>query len=213
MNNKVLIGNRYGRWTVVDSAEARVVGRGEHRRYWLCKCECGTQREVSEPSLLSGKSLSCGCYHRDRMKSVGKVNLKHGMSDTRLYRIYKHMKNRCYNQSDIRYDRYGGRGIKICDEWSEFEPFMIWALKNGYDDSLTIDRIDVDGDYSPSNCRWASVKEQNNNRSSSHYYTIDGVTHNISEWANIYNVPYKRVWKRLKYGWDIQRALTEPSTY
>lgn len=213
MERENLIGKRFGRWTVIGEAEPHVTPKGFKRTFWHCKCDCGTERDVSGCSLRNGDSKSCGCYHSDIMHDVGKVNKTHDMSNTRLYRIYKHMLCRCYNANDNRYDNYGGRGIKVCDEWQTFEAFAKWANENGYSDDLSIDRIDVNQDYKPSNCRWADVKTQNNNKTSCRYYTINGETHNIAEWASIYDVPYKRVWKRLKYGWDIERALTAPNTF
>lgn len=142
------------------------------------------------------------------MRVVGKqTGVTHGMSSTRLYRIYKHMKRRCSDKNDIRYYAYGARGIKVCDEWDKFEPFCEWALNNGYSDDLTIDRINVDGNYSPSNCRWITPKEQASNKRTAQLYEYNGEIHCIAEWANIVNMNYKKLWKRLKNGWNIEKAL------
>ena len=141
------------------------------------------------------------------MHEVGKINKTHGMSDTRLYRIYKHILNRCNNKNDNRYDRYGARGITICEEWKDFNHFAEWALANGYNDKLSIDRINVNMGYSPDNCRWADAHQQSNNKSNNKLYTYNSATHTIAEWATLYNIPYKRLWKRLKCGWDMERAL------
>lgn len=129
------------------------------------------------------------------------------MTDTRLYRIYRHMLGRCNNKNDIRYDFYGGRGISVCEEWSSFEAFSEWALANGYRDDLSIDRIDVNGNYSPTNCRWSTPDEQANNKTSTHYVEYRGETKSIAEWAAEYDIPYKKLHKRIQNGWDIERAL------
>lgn len=207
MAYKDLSGQRFGRWTVVQSAGTRKMSNGRNRHLWNCLCDCGTERVVEEPSLTSGRSKSCGCYHSDIMHDVGKVNTTHGMSNSRLYRIWRHIINRCNNPSDSSYSNYGQRGITVCDEWLSFDSFMNWALNNGYEDGLSIDRIDTDESYTPDNCRWADDKTQANNRRSTKVYTIGQESHSIMEWSEIYNVPYKRTWKRLSKGMDILSAL------
>lgn len=208
LSYKDLSGEKFGRWTITDEAEPKYIKGNRRIRYWNCVCECGTKRAVLERSLKNGTSKSCGCYHSEIMHDVGKVNATHNMSDSRLYRIYKHMHNRCYNENDIRFDRYGGRGISVVDKWHTFEAFMEWALSNGYNDSLSIDRIDPDGNYSPENCRWANKETQANNKSNNRCYTYNGETHTIAEWAKIINMPYKKLWKRFCSGWSPERALT-----
>lgn len=207
MYYKDLSGEKFGRWTVIGEAEPKI-WEGRRIRRWNCQCECGTQRAVLEGTLVKGKSKSCGCFHSEIMKEVGRRQITHGMSDTRLYAIYKHMICRCYNENDIRYDRYGGRGIAVSDEWSNFENFMVWAYDNGYNDDLSIDRIDTNGNYSPDNCRWATKIEQANNKSNNRTYTFNGETHTIAEWARITDMPYKKLWKRFYAGWSVERALT-----
>lgn len=213
MNKKIhedLTGQKFGRWTVIEPVEPhRICGR--NIRYWKCECSCDkhTVREVGERGLLSGESQSCGCLRLEKMHSAAKqANTKHGMTNTRLYRIYKHMMNRCYNTNDTSYQRYGAKGITVCDEWQTFEPFMSWALSNGYNDKLTIDRIDFTLGYSPNNCRWVGYEEQNNNRSVVKIIEYNGESHSISEWARILNMPYKKLWKRIHVGWDVEKALT-----
>lgn len=205
---KNLIGEIFGRWTVIDIASPNILKGNRKRRRWLCRCECGTERVVEEPSLIRGLSKSCGCYHSEVMKEVGKRATTHGMTYTRLYRIYKHIMNRCYNKNDVRYNQYGKRGIRVADEWLSFEPFMEWAISNGYDDNLSIDRIDVNGNYTPENCRWADRITQANNKTSNQKYTYHGKTLTIAEWAREYNMHYKKLWKRLHSGWSIEQALT-----
>lgn len=208
MSNRDLKGKTFGLWTVLNEGEPHTYGN-KHRWMWDCICECGTLRAVSEQSLISGASRSCGCINKNRMKNSAQWNTTHGMSDTRLYRIYKHIKNRCYREEDIRYDQYGGRGIKMCDEWlNSFESFYAWSMNNGYDESLSIDRIDLNGDYCPENCRWADDYTQANNKTNNRVYTYNDETHTLAEWARIYNINYKCLWRRLDRGWSIEKSLT-----
>lgn len=118
------------------------------------------------------------------------------------------MLNRCYYDNDIRFSSYGGRGIEVCSQWHSFEPFYEWANQNGYKDGLSIDRIDVNGNYEPGNCRWSGNIEQANNKRSCRYYTYQGETLTIAEWAKRYNMNYKKLWKRLERGWSIDKSLS-----
>lgn len=144
-----------------------------------------------------------------------KGNFKHGGRNTRLYRCWKGMRNRCYNPNNPKYYRYGGRGIVVCDEWEDFAVFRDWALANGYNDELSIDRIDNDGNYEPSNCKWSTPKEQANNRNyrvTTTMVTKDGVTHSLMEWSNILGIKYKTLIERKRNGWcneDILIPLNE----
>lgn len=155
---KDLTGNRYGRLTVIGFD-----GRYGDTYKWKCKCDCGNTSIVARNNLTRGHTNSCGCLQRE-MHEKGLFHTTHGNVGTRLYRIWKCMRQRCNNPNYWRYANWGGRGITICEEWSNFETFKEWALDNGYADNLTIDRIDNDGNYEPGNCRWATYKEQNQNK-------------------------------------------------
>lgn len=144
--------------------------------YWLCQCDCGIIKEISTNAIVRESTVSCGCYRKNN-------NTKHGKSDTRLHNIWMGLRNRCNNPKGQDYHYYGGRGIKICEEWSEFLNFYNWANNNGYEDTLTIDRKDPNGNYSPENCRWSTMEEQANNRNSNINLTYKGITKNIAQWA------------------------------
>ena len=164
---KNIVGQKYGLLTVKSIEHVDPV-------MWRCECDCGNIAFVRTSNLTTGNVKSCGCLHQ-------KGHPKHNLSKTRLYRIRAKIIRRCYVEDDPAYKNYGGRGITMCSEWKEsVEAFVKWAYKNGYDDSLSIDRIDNNGDYTPENCRWASNKEQSNNRRSNKLYTYNGKTHRIA---------------------------------
>lgn len=198
-----LLGDRYGRLTVVayDGKRKRKSTTG-YKHYWLCKCDCGNEKVVEAYSLKTGRISSCGCLCIER-------HTKHNMRHTRLHEVWHSMKNRCKNPSHVAYSDYGGRGIKVCEEWQDFIPFMEWALNNGYSDELTIDRIDVNGDYEPTNCRWATMKEQGNNRRNNRRVTYHGISYTISELSDKTNIPYSKLSKIVKSDGDIETIIDE----
>lgn len=139
------------------------------------------------------------------------TNTTHNLSTTPLYRVWASIKKRCYNPNESNYARYGGRGIEVCPEWrNDFKAFYDWAMANGYRDDLSIDRIDVNGNYEPDNCRWATVKEQANNRRNSRLITYNGVTHTMTEWGDLVGIKASVIWKRLQRGWSVEATLTTP---
>lgn len=166
--------------------------------YWLCVCDCGNFVEVRGARLRQGNTKSCGC-----------LRVTHGLCDTRLYNVYDNMKQRCNNPNNKDYKNYGKRGIKICNEWeNDKQNFFTWALNNGYNDTLTIDRIDNNKGYSPDNCRWVDRTYQNRNRRVNRNITINGKSHCLSEWCEILNLNYNTVWERIhKLQWTIEEAL------
>ena len=185
MNSKYgLIGKKFERLTVIKRAENSKSGQTR----WFCKCDCGNETIVWGNHLRSGHTKSCGCIQKESVKRI-KHYKKHGLHGIRLYRIWNGIKNRTnLSNKNIAYKNYSGRGITICEEWKEFMPFYNWAINNGYQDNLTIDRIDVNGNYEPKNCRWATMKEQQNNKRNNRFITYNGEKHTISEWKNIYNL-------------------------
>ncbi len=164
-----LTGRRFGRLIVLNRHTENKRGKP----VWVCKCDCGNITCVPGSYLTRGNTKSCGCFRRDYSSVTHKT---HGMSkNNRLYRIWNGMKDRCLNPSGKYWKRYGERGISVCNEWKDnFTAFRDWALSNGYEDSLTLDRIDNNQGYSPANCRWATYKTQENNRSNNILYRIDG---------------------------------------
>ncbi len=153
-----LVGKTFDRLTVVEYSHTNKHGNA----MWVCLCECGNTIVASGGHLVNGHTSSCGCRKNE---ISGARFRKHGMKHTRLYTIWMDMRSRCKYESMKCFKHYGGRGIKVCDEWqNSFETFYGWAIANGYSDELTIDRIDVDGNYEPSNCRWATMKEQRANQ-------------------------------------------------
>lgn len=165
-----LTGQRFGRLTVI-----RFAGNSASRHAeWECVCDCGAVKITSSNSLMRGVTQSCGCLHNEML---AQNNTKHGKSYTRLHVVWRGMKQRCSNPSSNSYKNYGGRGITVCEEWQEFKPFYEWAMANGFDESAkrgdcTIDRIDVNGNYEPSNCRWVTQKVQCSNKRNTRKETI-----------------------------------------
>ena len=166
----------------------------------MCKCDCGNVVEVPAESLVNGASKSCGCYNRE-------IITKHNKSMTNLYQVWQCMKDRCFNPNHVQYKDYGGRGITVCDEWSDPDAFCEWALSNGYSKGLSIDRIDVNGNYEPSNCRWATQKEQCRNRRNNAVLEYNGEKHCLTEWAEIVGTKASTLATRRKRGWPTRDII------
>ena len=192
-----LTGNRFGRLIAVRRDVSRIGAV-----YWECKCDCGNSTTVDSANLRSGHTKSCGCLREetDARHFLHRNQLK--TDNPRLYSIWKSMRHRCYSEKHRSYNNYGGRGIKVCEEWlgeNGFLAFVKWAENNGYSDSLTIDRINVDGNYCPDNCRWITFKENQNNKRDNRYIFYNGETKTLAQWAEEYNMTQCELKRRLDY--------------
>lgn len=210
---KDLKGKRFGRLTVLGRGDSYINPNGTSRVVWNCLCDCGNTTNVFASALTQGLTRSCGCYKSEvKRKQLTKHGELSNGNDSRLYLSWECMKSRCYNPHNDFYYRYGGRGISVCDEWKDsFANFREWALGNGYKDGLTIDRVDVNGNYEPSNCRWATSKEQANNKCTSHFVTYKGKTKTITQWSESTGLSYATLLGRIKRGWNVEKMLTTPN--
>ena len=208
---KDLTGEKFGRLTVLGLSEKKS-GR---KSYWVCECQCGNKKLVRSDSLKRGQVQSCGCLKKEQ----NRINLDrttHGDTPTgehkRLWEIWQGMKQRTSNLNNKSYARYGGRGISVCKEWREsYTNFRDWAFNNGYSDNLTIERIDVNGDYCPENCRWADAKMQGQNKRNNIVVEINGESHILSEWCRILGVKRGTIKTRIyRQGLTPYEALTIP---
>lgn len=192
-----ITGKKFNRLTALEYA-----GQGNRRRtYWLCQCDCGNKVKVQTVHLKSGHTTSCGCRLQEVKDNIGNVNYKNGLSQSRLYFAYHNMINRCFRENNYEYSNYGERGITVCDEWKDrtkngFVNFANWALNNGFKDNLTLDRINVNGNYEPSNCRWVDLLTQANNKRKTRKIKINGQVDTVSNWSRKLNVSY---WNLLNY--------------
>ena len=201
-------GERYGRLTIIREVEPAGSSHKRVRRF-LCRCDCGNEIICRLPNLKSGTTKSCGCYRK--FVSSNRRDCHH-LQNTRIYRIWCGMKRRCYNKHNEHFDRYGGRGIIVCDEWkTDFMNFYDWAMSNGYDDKLSIDRINNEGNYEPSNCRWANQKQQIVNSTAAIKCSLGGNIVSLSDIADILGVSFKRIRRivhMLNNGYDMNEILS-----
>ena len=186
-----LTGKRFGKLTVIEHAGEHIAPCGTKRQLWRCVCDCGAEKVVQSNNLKNGTTVSCGCHRLDK---IIKHNTVHGGSHDRLYEIWKSMKRRCNSHNDKHYSTYGGRGIRVCREWADsYQSFKDWAYENGYDDSAnfqecTLDRIDNNGNYEPSNCRFVGKIEQMNNMSTNRHVTFNGEKMTIAEFSRMLHI-------------------------
>ncbi len=200
-----IIGQRFGKLLVIDRSEDHIYPNGRHDLQYKCKCDCGTEVVVLGIHLRSGHVKSCGCYRRE---TTAKNMATHKMTNTRIYAIWKNMKQRCSNPNRKDYSLYGGRGISVCKEWiNNFNAFLSWSIDSGYDNTLSLDRIDVNGDYEPKNCRWVTQKKQCNNTRRNIIIEMDGEIHTLKEWCEILGKKYSKVSCRVRRGWEPSEAL------
>lgn len=200
--SKDLKGKRFGRWSVLERTNNDKHGHA----MWICECDCGTKKHIHRASLITGKSTSCGCWQKEKIKQV---NLKHGMSKTKEYEAYYAMRQRCYNPKNIDYYNYGERGIGVCERWrNSFSNFLedMGKCPKGY----TLDRLDNDLDYSPDNCRWADRKTQGVNRRTTRTVTHLGVETTYLELAEKHGITMPALNYRLSTGMSLEEALAKP---
>lgn len=197
-----IVGKRYGRLVV-----QAYLGRS----FWRCLCDCGNESRVKTDALNSGKTRSCGCLHADTTRAR---SLKHGHSPrekiTKGYSAWINMRQRCTNPQVTKYGDYGGRGIRVCDRWQDFENFL--ADMGEPPPGMTLDRIDVNGDYEPANCRWANMKVQQNNRRNNHLLTFNGETHGVTEWERRTTISRHTLLARERLGWPVEEIFSKRDT-
>lgn len=200
-------GMKFNKLHVLYRIEDHYYPNGRHDVQYRCVCECGKELDVIGIHIRSGHTKSCGCFRKEKTSASRKT---HGGTNTRLYTIWKNMKSRCIYKMHDDYDLYGGRGITVCDEWMrDFSEFEQWSLNNGYSDNLSLDRIDVNGNYDPSNCRWVTQKTQCNNTRRNINIEFNGVTHTMKEWSEILGINYGTLQSRIARGWSYEKALTK----
>jgi len=202
---KLQIGDKFNRLTIIKEVEKK---NNSNRRV-ECLCTCGTSKQYVLSSVLNGYSKSCGCLQKERASTSNKI---HGLSWTRIQRIWTDMLKRCYNEKSISYRNYGGRGIVVCDEWrSSFDCFQKWAFSNGYEEHLQIERKDVNGNYNSENCKFVTRHDNMMNRRITRYATLSGVTKTIYDWSKEIGIEYKVLSDRIfKLKWSHEKALTTP---
>jgi hypothetical protein len=201
-----MIGNKYGKLTVLKLDEEK---SKNGRKYYLCECECGNIKSVRSDCLTSGNTKSCGCALNDYFESRTQYTKE------KLYHVWAGMKSRCNNSKANKYCDYGGRGIKVYDKWNgehDYLTFRTWAYENGYREGLSLDRIDVNGNYEPSNCRWVTQKVQTRNTRVNRNITYKGETHVLQDWAKILNINPNTLYHRIvTLGWEIEEAFENKS--
>lgn len=199
-----LTGQTFGKLRVLS----RVVV--DRRTKWLCVCDCKATRLVDAGNLVSGNTRSCGCGHREMMLRRNKAMTKHGLTGSPEYQTWLHIKQRCYDPNAAGYDRYGGRGIVVCDRWKDDPAAFIQDMGPRPGAEYSVDRINNDGPYSPENCRWATRIQQARNTRRTTMLTYKGETKPLNDWAEMHGLAVMTVRSRLSAGWDVERALTTP---
>lgn len=192
------IGKKYGRWTVIEILDVSPTK-------FMCRCDCGREYATFRRSLVTGGSSGCKWCHN----KIAKIS--HNMTGTKLHRAWGDMKSRCVNPKNDFFKNYGGRGISVCEEWQTFEPFRDWSFANGYSEELSIDRINNNGNYEPSNCRWATAREQSLNKRSTRFVTINGEKITLHELAEKSGIPKHRLEYRYDAGIRDDHILAPPA--
>lgn len=205
---KNLVNRRFGRLVVLSFYEHRRLPSGKCYRTWLCACDCGKQVIKNQVDLEHNRTVSCGCRQQETLL----LRTTHGMaskkSQHRLYSTHEGMMGRCYSSTHVAFKDYGARGIKVCERWHNFANFVADVFP-GFHEGLSLDRKNVNGDYTPENCTWSTPLQQANNRRCNRYIEINGVTKTFSEWCRFGGVPHRRARGRLDLGWPPERAFFE----
>lgn len=211
MKKMNLLNQRFGRLTVIGQEKSQ-----GGKSAWKCLCDCGNITTVVSTNLTLGKIKSCGCIRREQ---ITERNITHNLTKSKIYKVWKGIKQRCSNPKHPSYKNYGARGIRVCEEWKEnFDGFYQWSIANGYIENkgnqktnlLTIDRIDNDKNYSPDNCRWVDRATQARNKRGNKIIVYKGEKHCLIEWCEILNLSYRRTLGRLDKGWSAERAFETP---
>lgn len=205
MKIKDISGKKFDRLTAIKMVYVK-----DYKAYWLFKCDCGKEITRSGVVVSSGGTKSCGCLHKEKSSLNGKNNKTHGYSQTRLYDTYRQMLRRCLNPSCKDYKNYGGRGISVYKKWMNIKTFFQWAIKSGYKDDLTIERIDVNKGYCPSNCGWVRNEVQAHNTRKVKTITYMGETNVLSYFAGKYGISVYTLIGRYNRGWNVDRMFSLP---
>lgn len=201
---------QYKKRNAGDIVNGAVLIESVNGKLWKMRCKCGNVF-ISQPSYTSGRCRECGYKYLSKKTAIHNESPSESRHASRLYTIWVNMRSRCGNPNNKNYHNYGGRGVDVCDEWKDYLTFKKWAVSNGYEEHLSIDRIDVNGGYSPQNCRWATQKEQCRNKRTNHKLTYRGVTKSMVEWSEETGIPYHTIKSRINvYGYSVEDALTKP---
>lgn len=208
MKKIITPGMRFGYLVVMSEVPAHVHPNGKTHRRFLCRCDCGIEKEFLLYSMVSGNTTSCGCSRiSKKAQTLKRPYIKHGYHGTRIYHAWHNMWRRCTESTNDRFANYGGRGITVCDRWQKFENFL--ADMGEPPPGKTLDRRDNDGNYEPSNCQWATADEQRNNKQGSHHIEIDGITKSITKWIDVLGLGKTTIYRRIKQGADPKTAIVE----
>lgn len=209
---KDLTAQRFGNLMVLKRIGNDKYGRTQ----WQCRCTCGNLTNVASGNLVSGHTSSCGCGEALNRKRLGLRSERHGKYGTSIYNVWNAMVQRCSNPNQPSFKNYGGRDIQVCDEWKTFESFYEWAKRSGYVEGIargecTIERIDVNGNYCHTNCKWVNMQEQANNKRTNRRLLHNGECKTLAQWARALNISYSCLAQRInRLGWSVERALTTP---
>jgi len=195
-----LTGNKYGMLTPLYRCE-------NDKSKWVCRCDCGKIKSISLSNIRSGSSKSCGC--KQGRSGASNSSYKHGGAHTKLHNVWKSMRQRCRNEKCTDYKWYGAKGIDVCQEWDNFSNFWEWSINNGYKDGLTIERTDSNRGYSPDNCRWITIEEQQRNKSNNHILEYKGKSFPMSVWSRKINMNYSTLRGKIRKGQTLYDILGE----